>query len=109
MLSSRLPVSQGLARILSNCLPLAGPPVSSVRWGLWPTACKVKLPADVAIDAEIDLCHSGDFYFLRARLSVSLPGLEREVAQTIVDATHGETCAHSNATRGNIEVTLNLV
>jgi len=52
---------------------------------------KVKLPADAAIDAEIDLCNSGDFYFLRARLNVSLPGLEREVAQAIADATHGET------------------
>jgi organic hydroperoxide reductase OsmC/OhrA len=38
-----------------------------------------------------------------------VPGFEREVAQAIVDATHGETCAYSNATRGNIEVTLNLV
>ena len=70
---------------------------------------KVTLPADVAIDAEIDLCNSGDVYFLRARLNVSLPGLEREIAQAIVDATHGETCAYSNATRGNIEVTLNVV
>jgi osmotically inducible protein OsmC len=69
---------------------------------------KVTLPNDVAIDAEIDLCHSGDVYFLRARLNVSLPGLEREVAQAIVDATHGETCAYSNATRGNVEVTLNV-
>jgi organic hydroperoxide reductase OsmC/OhrA len=41
--------------------------------------------------------------------SDSVPGLEREVAQAIVDATHGETCAYSNATRGNIEVTLNVV
>ena len=77
--------------------------------GLVANRMKVKLPADVTIDAEIDLCHSGDVYFLRARLNVSLPGLEREVAQAIVDATHGETCAYSNATRGNIEVTLNLV
>src|SRR5258705_2420551 len=77
--------------------------------GLVADRMKVKLPADVTIDAEIDLCHSGDVYFLRARLSVSLPGLEREVAQAIVDATHGETCAYSNATRGNIEVTLNVV
>jgi osmotically inducible protein OsmC len=69
---------------------------------------KVTLPADVAIDAEIDLCNSADVYFLRARLNVSLPGLEREVAQAIVDATHGETCAYSNATRGNVEVTLNV-
>jgi osmotically inducible protein OsmC len=70
---------------------------------------KVKLPADVAVDAEIDLCNSVDVYFLRARLNVSLPGLEREVAQAIVDTTHGETCAYSNATRGNVDVTLNVV
>src|ERR1700722_7209503 len=65
--------------------------------GLVANRMKVKLPADVAIDAEIDLCNSGDVYFLQARLNVSLPGLEREVAQAIVDATHGETCAYSNA------------
>jgi lipoyl-dependent peroxiredoxin len=70
---------------------------------------KVKLPADAAIDAEIDLCNSGDVYFLRARLNVSLPGLEHEIAQAIVDATHGVTCAYSNPTRGNVEVTVNLV
>jgi osmotically inducible protein OsmC len=70
---------------------------------------KVILPADAAIDAEIDLCNSGDVYFLRARLSVSLPGLEREIAQAIVNATHGETCAYSNATRSNVEVTVSVV
>src|SRR6266853_5368703 len=70
---------------------------------------KVKLPADAAIDAEIDLGNSGDVYFLRARLNVSLPGLEREVAQAIVDVTHAETCAYSNATRGNIDVTVRVV
>ena len=77
--------------------------------GLVANKMKVKLPADAAIDAEIDLCNSGDVYFLRARLNVSLPGLEREVAQAVVDATHGETCAYSNATRGNVDVTINLV
>jgi osmotically inducible protein OsmC len=77
--------------------------------GLVANKMKVTLPADVAIDAEIDLCNSGDVYFLRARLNVSLPGLDREAAQAIVDATHRETCAYSNATRGNIEVTLNVV
>jgi osmotically inducible protein OsmC len=70
---------------------------------------KVKLPADAAVDAEIDLCNSGDVYFLRARLNVSLPGLEREIAQAIVKATHGETCAYSNATRSNVDVTVNVV
>ena len=70
---------------------------------------RFKIRRDVAIDAEIDLCNSGDVYFLRARLNVSLPGMEREVAQAIVDATHDVTCAYSNATRGNIDVTLNVV
>jgi osmotically inducible protein OsmC len=76
--------------------------------GLVASKMKVKLPADAAVDAEIDLCNSGDVYFLRARLNVSLPGLDREVAQAIVDAAHDATCAYSNATRGNIDVTLNL-
>ena len=70
---------------------------------------KVKLPADAAVDAEIDLCSSGDVYFLRARLNISLPGLEHEIAQAIVNATHGETCAYSNATRSNVEVTVSVV
>ena len=77
--------------------------------GLVANRMKVELPADAAVDTEIDLCNSGDVYFLRARLNVSLPGLEREVAQAIVDATHCETCAYSNATRGNIDVTVNVV
>jgi osmotically inducible protein OsmC len=76
--------------------------------GLVANNMKVKLPADAAVDAEIDLCNSGDVYFLRARLNVSLPGLERKVAQAIVDTTHDVTCAYSNATRGNIDVTLNV-
>ena len=77
--------------------------------GLVANRMKVQLPADAAVDAEIDLCHSGDVYFLRARLNVSLPGLGREVAHAIVDGTHDTTCAYSNATRGNIDVTLNVV
>jgi lipoyl-dependent peroxiredoxin len=70
---------------------------------------KVKLPPDASVDTEIDLCNSGDIYFLQARLNVSLPGLERDLAQAIVDTTHRETCAYSNATRGNIAVTVNVV
>src|SRR6201982_3843188 len=63
--------------------------------GLVASKMKVTLPAEVAVDAEIDLCNSGDVYFLRARLNVSLPGLEREVAQAIVDTTQDVTCAYS--------------
>jgi len=65
------------------------------------------LPAGAAIDAEIDLNAAGDAYFLGARLKVLLPGLERCVAQAIVDAAH-QTCPYSKATRGNVDVALSL-
>ncbi len=69
---------------------------------------KVVLPADRAIDAEVDLGMNGSAYLLRARLKVSLPGIEREVAQGLIDLAH-ETCAYSKATRGNIDVEITLV
>ncbi|MDF3884039.1 organic hydroperoxide resistance protein [Cupriavidus basilensis] len=69
---------------------------------------KVALPADLAIDAEVDLGTTGGAYFLQARLNVSLPGLEHEVAQALVDAAH-QTCPYSKATSGNINVVINLV
>lgn len=69
---------------------------------------KVALPAERAIDPEIDLISDEGNYTLRARLNVSLPGLPREVAQEIVDAAH-QICPYSKATRGNIDVTINLV
>ena len=69
---------------------------------------KVVLPPDLAIDAEVDFNQAGDDYFLRARLNVSLPGLERDVARAVADAAH-QTCPYSKATRGNIDVAINLV
>jgi osmotically inducible protein OsmC len=69
---------------------------------------KIALPADLAVDAEVDLGVTSGAYLLQARLNVSLPGLEREVAQALVDAAH-QTCPYSKATRGNIDVVINLV
>jgi lipoyl-dependent peroxiredoxin len=69
---------------------------------------KITLPADLAIDAEVDLCLTDGAYFLQARLNVSLPGLEREVAQALVDAAD-QTCPYSKAIRGNVDVVINLV
>lgn len=68
---------------------------------------KLALPANRAIDAEVELCMSDDAYFLQARLNVSLPGLDRDVARAVVEAAH-ETCPYSKATRGNIDVAINL-
>ena len=69
---------------------------------------KTRLPTDAAIDAEVDLCGAGGEYFLQARLNVRLPGMEREVAQALVDAAH-RTCPYSKATRGNIDVAINVM
>jgi Ohr subfamily peroxiredoxin len=76
--------------------------------GLAAAKLKIALPADLAVDTEVDLCNSAGAYFLQARLNVSVPGIEREVARALVDAAH-QTCPYSKATRGNIGVTINLV
>jgi lipoyl-dependent peroxiredoxin len=72
------------------------------------TRMKVLLPVGTAIDAEVDLGTNGDGYGLRARLNVSLPGVERGSAQALIDAAH-QTCPYSKATRGNVDVAINLV
>jgi osmotically inducible protein OsmC len=76
--------------------------------GLAAGKMKIKLPADLAVNAEVDLCNADGAYFLQARLNVSVPGLEREVVETLVNLAH-QTCPYSKATRGNIDVVINLV
>jgi len=69
---------------------------------------KITLPEDVAIDAEIDLGMTHGNFGLAARLNVSLPGMERQAAQELVDGAH-EACPYSRATRGNVDVALKVV
>ncbi|MEI6000486.1 organic hydroperoxide resistance protein [Paraburkholderia bengalensis] len=76
--------------------------------GLAARDLKVALPADTAVNAEVDLGTGEGGYFLQARLNVSLPGVDREVARTIVDTAH-QTCPYSKGTRGNIDVEIALV
>ena len=68
---------------------------------------KVSLPADLSIDAEVDLGPIPNAYGIAARLNVNLPGMDRAAAQALVNAAH-QVCPYSNATRGNIDVTLVL-
>jgi lipoyl-dependent peroxiredoxin len=68
---------------------------------------KVRLPAEVAVDPEVDLGTTNGGYFLQARLNVSLPGIDPELAQKIVDGAHQE-CPYSKATRGNIDVAITV-
>ena len=69
---------------------------------------RVALESDPAIDAEVDLNSGADGFFLRGRLNVSLPGVEREVAQALVDEAH-KTCPYSKALSKSIDVTVTLV
>lgn len=71
---------------------------------------KISLPADTAIDAEVDLnlILADGTYFLRACLNVSLPGVQRDIAHAIADDPH-QICPYSRATRDNIDVTIKLV
>jgi osmotically inducible protein OsmC len=68
---------------------------------------KVQLPPSLAIDAEVDLGTTDGVYGLAARLKVSLPGVDRSVAEQLVSAAH-ETCPYSRATRGNLPVDIQL-
>ncbi len=69
---------------------------------------KITLPADLAIDAEVDLTEADGAYVLRARLNVSAPGLARDVARALADEAH-QVCPYSKATRGNIDVTITVI
>jgi lipoyl-dependent peroxiredoxin len=69
---------------------------------------KIKPPNEVVIDAEVDLHLADDGYFLSARLNVSIPGIERNIAQVLVDEAR-VLCPFSKATKGNIAVTYNVV
>jgi len=69
---------------------------------------KVRLSPDAAVDAEVDLGTNNGHYLIQARLNVSLPGVDPEVAQKIVDGAHRE-CPYSKATHGNINVVTTLI
>ena len=68
---------------------------------------KVAVPADAAIDSEVDLGPTSHGYGIAVRMKISLPGLDTDTAQKLVAAAH-EVCPYSNATRGNIDVVIEL-
>lgn len=75
--------------------------------GLAAGKLKVAIPAETAIDAEVDLVLGEDGYNLQARLKVSLPGLAHDVAQTLVDSAQVR-CPYSKAMHGNVAVQYTL-
>jgi lipoyl-dependent peroxiredoxin len=64
---------------------------------------KLRLGADASVDAEVDLEKGEDGYSLAARLHVSLPGIDRDVIEALIERAH-QTCPYSKAIHGNIKV-----
>jgi len=69
---------------------------------------KVALPADTAITADVGIGPIPAGFGIQVALNVSLPGIDAETATKLVHAAH-QVCPYSNATRGNIDVALNIV
>jgi len=69
---------------------------------------KIALPEAPSVDATIDLLMEGSEFFLRAKLDVTIPGIDIELARELVHAAH-QICPYSKATRGNIEVETNVL
>ena len=68
---------------------------------------KLTLPADANVNATVGLGQIPAGFGIEAQLIVSLPGMNRAAAQDLIDAAH-QVCPYSNATRGNIDVSLAL-
>ena len=68
---------------------------------------KVKIPADASIDASVGIGPIPQGFGIQAALTIRLPGVERALAESLVEKAH-QVCPYSNATRGNIEVTLTV-
>jgi Ohr subfamily peroxiredoxin len=69
---------------------------------------KIALPADTSIQATVGIGQIPQGFGIEVQLAVSVPGVDRAVAQSVIDKAH-QVCPYSNATRGNIEVTITLV
>ncbi|AFT86167.1 organic hydroperoxide resistance protein [Paraburkholderia phenoliruptrix] len=69
---------------------------------------KIAIPADVSIDGSVGIGAIPNGFGIEVELKISLPGMARDAAQALVDKAHS-VCPYSNATRGNIDVTLTIV
>ena len=71
---------------------------------------KVKIPDETTIDAAVSFGDNanGSGFNIAVELKVNVPGMEHDQAQALVEKAH-TVCPYSNATRGNVDVTLTVV
>jgi len=68
---------------------------------------KLAVPADVSIASEVGIGPIPAGFGIQVKMTITLPGMDRAVAEQLVAAAH-QVCPYSNATRGNIDVTLTI-
>ncbi len=69
---------------------------------------KVRLPQELSIEGHVGIGPIGQAFGIEVTLNISIPGIDKAVAQDLVNKAH-QVCPYSNATRGNIDVTLNVI
>ena len=72
---------------------------------------KIALPAEVSITSDVGigpLTGKPGAFGIQVAMAISIPGMDRAAAEALVKAAH-EVCPYSNATRGNVDVSLAVV
>ena len=69
---------------------------------------KVALPEDTSVDLQIDIGETGPAWFLGAKFTLNIPGVDQAVAEDLAHAAH-QFCPYSQATKGNIEVVTKVI
>ncbi|HSI47880.1 MAG TPA: organic hydroperoxide resistance protein [Ideonella sp.] len=69
---------------------------------------KISLPAEVSITSKVGIGPIPAGFGIQVAMSISIPGMDKAAAEALVAAAH-QVCPYSNATRGNIDVSLTVV
>ena len=75
--------------------------------GVAAQALKIKLPAGLAVEVEVDVGQTGDDFYIQARFNVIVPGESQELAEALAHRAH-EICPYSKATKDNIDVAVHV-
>ncbi|MFL6627319.1 MAG: organic hydroperoxide resistance protein [Burkholderiaceae bacterium] len=69
---------------------------------------KIALPADVSITSDVGIGPIPGGFGIKVAMRISVPGMDKAAAEALVQAAH-QVCPYSNATRGNIDVSLTVI
>ena len=75
--------------------------------GIAATMKKVALPADTTVDIQVNIGETGPAWFLGAKFTVRIPGVDQAAAEALAHSAH-TICPYSQAVKGNIEVAMDV-